>query len=325
MKKILILLTILQIGQYSYSQAYSKADIVIYITKYKQAAINKMNVYKIPASITLAQGILESGAGSSDLAVNANNHFGIKCGSDWQGETYRKDDDEKDECFRKYNSIDDCFNDHSLFLTSKARYSDLFKLEVTDYKEWAQGLQNAGYATNKEYATKLVKIIEDYELNEYDKMYKALATSNIENNDTKNGLVVIGDNEFTSIEISNSGRKIYINNHTRFVIAKKGDTYAKIGKDFGSDEWLIVRYNDVPKGSKVKEGEIVYIESKRTKALVDTHQIQEGETIHSIAQFYGIKVKNILKYNNFEPDVVLRPGDTLWLKKKKKEKQASSD
>lgn len=325
MKKILILLTILQIGQYSYSQAYSKADIVIYITKYKQAAINKMNVYKIPASITLAQGILESGAGSSDLAVNANNHFGIKCGSDWQGETYRKDDDEKDECFRKYNSIDDCFNDHSLFLTSKARYSELFKLDVTDYKEWAQGLQNAGYATNKEYATKLVKIIEDYELNEYDKMYKALATSNIENNDTKNGLVVIGDNEFTSIEISNSGRKIYINNHTRFVIAKKGDTYAKIGKDFGSDEWLIVRYNDVPKGSKVKEGEIVYIESKRTKALVDTHQIQEGETIHSIAQFYGIKVKNILKYNNFEPDVVLRPGDTLWLKKKKKEKQASSD
>lgn len=325
MKKILILLTILQIGQYSYSQAYSKADIVIYITKYKQAAINKMNVYKIPASITLAQGILESGAGSSDLAANANNHFGIKCGSDWQGETYRKDDDEKDECFRKYNSIDDCFNDHSLFLTSKARYSELFKLDVTDYKEWAQGLQNAGYATNKEYATKLVKIIEDYELNEYDKMYKALATSNIENNDTKNGLVVIGDNEFTSIEISNSGRKIYINNHTRFVIAKKGDTYAKIGKDFGSDEWLIVRYNDVPKGSKVKEGEIVYIESKRTKALVDTHQIQEGETIHSIAQFYGIKVKNILKYNNFEPDVVLRPGDTLWLKKKKKEKQASSD
>lgn len=324
-RRLVFLIIILQIGVFSYAQSYSKADIVIYITKYKQAAINKMNLYKIPASITLAQGVLESGAGSSYIAVQANNHFGIKCGADWKGDTLRRDDDQKDECFRKYSSVDDCFDDHSLFLTTKARYSDLFKLDVTDYKEWAQGLQNAGYATNQDYASRLVKIIEDYELFEYDKMYKAIATNSPETNDPKAGLVILGDNEFTSIEVSNTGRKIYINNHTRFVVAKKDDTFSRIGLDFGADEWLIVRYNDVKKGSKVKEGELVYIESKRNKALVDKHVIQEGETAHSIAQFYAIKLKYILKYNNFDSGVVLRAGDTLWLKKKQKEKQASSD
>jgi hypothetical protein len=307
------------------AQTYSKADIVIYISKYKQAAINKMNLYKIPASITLAQGILESGAGSSDLATIANNHFGIKCGDNWKGDTYTKDDDQKDECFRKYNSVDDCFDDHSNFLTSKARYSDLFNLNVTDYKEWAQGLQNAGYATSKEYATRLIKLIEDYELFEYDKMYKAIIVGkkDNENQGASNGSIRIGDIEYIPIDDVN-GRKIYINNHTRFLIAKKGDTYTKIGKDFGQDEWLFVKYNDVPKGSKVKENEIVYIETKRKKASVDKHVVQDGETALSIAQFYALKIKYLYKYNNLEQDAVVRTGDTLWLKKTKEEKSASS-
>lgn len=306
------------------AQSYSKADIVIYISKYKQAAVNKMNQYKIPASITLAQGILESGAGTSDLAVEANNHFGIKCGNDWTGETMKKDDDSKDECFRKYSSVEECFNDHSLFLTTKARYADLFKLNITEYKEWAEGLQIAGYATSVEYSKRLIKIIEEYELFEYDKMYKPIATGT-KDKDENNGVLKIGDNEYTPIESSKSGRNIYINNHTRFVIAKKGDTFSKIGKDFGADEWLIIKYNDIPKGTKVKEGEIVYIESKRTKALVEKHIVQEGETALSIAQFYGIKIKSLYKYNNLENDAIVRTGDTLWLKKKQKEKPASSD
>ncbi len=306
------------------AQSYSKADIVIYISKYKQAAVNKMNQYKIPASITLAQGILESGAGTSDLAVEANNHFGIKCGNDWTGETMKKDDDSKDECFRKYSSVEECFNDHSLFLTTKARYADLFKLNITEYKEWAEGLQIAGYATSVEYSKRLIKIIEEYELFEYDKMYKPIATGT-KDKDENNGVLKIGDNEYTPIESSKSGRNIYINNHTRFVIAKKGDTFSKIGKDFGADEWLIIKYNDIPKGTKVKEGEIVYIESKRTKALVEKHIVQEGETALSIAQFYGIKIKYLYKYNNLDNDAIVRTGDTLWLKKKQKEKPASSD
>jgi LysM repeat protein len=308
-----------------YAQAYSKADIVIYISKYKQAAINKMNTYKIPASITLAQGVLESGAGTSDLAVRANNHFGIKCGSDWKGDTIHKDDDQDDECFRKYNTEEDCFDDHALFLTSKARYSDLFKLEVTNYKEWAEGLQIAGYATSKEYSSRLIKLIEDYELFEYDKMYKPIAKPASEIQEAKSPVVKIGEIEYKPVGVSSSGRNIYSNNLTRFVIAQKGDTYTKIGKDFGADEWLLVRYNDVPKGSSVKEGEIVYIETKRKKAAVEQHVVQEGETAWSISQFYGMKKKYVYKFNNFENDAQLRPGDTLWLKKQKPEKPASSD
>jgi hypothetical protein len=316
----LILLSFMFIANIQ-AQAYSKADIVIYISKYKQAAINKMNLYKIPASITLAQGLLESGAGTSDLATIANNHFGIKCSDDWKGETFRKDDDQKDECFRKYNSVEDCFDDHSKFLTTKARYAELFKLNVTDYKEWAQGLQNAGYATSKEYAQRLIKLIEDYELFEYDKMYKPIVIGSNENNEQfpSNGMIRLGEDEFLPIDVVN-GRRIYINNHTRFVIAKKGDTYTKIGKDFGQDEWLIVKYNDVPKGSKVKEGEIVYIETKRSKAAIDKHVVQDGETALSVAQFYGLKIKYLYKYNYLDEDAVVRTGDVLWLKKKKEEK-----
>ncbi|MEI6346570.1 MAG: glucosaminidase domain-containing protein [Bacteroidota bacterium] len=325
LRKLSIILPFILFFSNIQAQTYSKADIVIYISKYKQAAINKMNLYKIPASITLAQGVLESGAGSSDLATIANNHFGIKCGDNWKGDTYTKDDDQKDECFRKYSSVDDCFDDHSNFLTSKARYSDLFKLNVTDYKEWAQGLQNAGYATSKEYATRLIKLIEDYELFEYDKMYKAIIVGkkDNENQGASNGSIRIGDIEYIPIDDVN-GRKIYLNNHTRFLIAKKGDTYTKIGKDFGQDEWLFVKYNDVPKGSKVKENEIVYIETKRKKASVDKHVVQDGETALSIAQFYALKIKYLYKYNNLEQDAVVRTGDTLWLKKKKEEKSASS-
>lgn len=310
-----------------HSQSYSKADIVIYISKYKQAAINKMNTYKIPASITLAQGILESGAGSSDLAVVANNHFGIKCGSDWKGESFNKDDDSKDECFRKYASVEDCYDDHSLFLTTKARYTPLFKLDVLAYKDWAQGLQDAGYATNKAYAELLIKLIEDYGLFEYDKMYKSLPVANNGKEDqvSQNGMIKIGEKELFPVETSSSGRKIYSNNYTRFVIAKKGDTFAKIGKDFGQDEWLFIRYNDIAKGSKVKEGDFVYIETKRKKALVEKHIVQDGETALSISQFYAIKLKYLYKYNNLDPDAVVRPGDTLWLKRKKVETTADSN
>jgi len=325
-RKVLLLFFIFGLGySFGYSQAYSKADIVIYISKYKQAAINKMNTYKIPASITLAQGVLESGAGTSDLAVRANNHFGIKCGGDWKGDTIHKDDDQDDECFRKYNTEEECFDDHALFLTSKARYSDLFKLEVTNYKEWAEGLQIAGYATNKEYSNRLIKLIEDYELFEYDKMYKPIAKASSENQEPKSPVVKIGDQDFNPVGVSVSGRNIYSNNLTRFVIAQKGDTYSKIGKDFGADEWLLLRYNDVPKGTRVKEGEIVYIETKRKKASVEQHVVQEGETALSIAQFYAMKKKYVYKFNNLEEDAQLRPGDTLWLKKKKPEKPASSE
>ena len=143
-----------------------------YIEKYAALAVKEMHKYKIPASITLAQGILESGNGRSQLATKSNNHFGIKCHTSWKGERVYHDDDEKGECFRKYVYVETSYNDHSLFLTQRKRYAFLFKFGIRDYKSWAYGLRKAGYATDKKYPVKLLKIIKDYELYEFDKIKK---------------------------------------------------------------------------------------------------------------------------------------------------------
>lgn len=303
------------------SQTYSKADIIIYISKYKQAAIDKMHQYKIPASITLSQGILESGAGSSYLATNGNNHFGIKCGSDWNGDTILKDDDAKNDCFRKYNSVEDCYNDHSKFLTEKSRYANLFTFDLNDYKKWANGLQESGYATSNSYATKLIKIIEDYELFNYDKIENINNPNNIiEEEDvpydvSKTNTYIIADKELKPYQKIGS-RTIFLNNHTRFLIARKTDTFTNIGKDISSEEWLLVRYNDVKKGTKVKEGDIVYIETKRKKTFAKTHIVKQGDTPHSISQIYAIKLKYLLKYNDIDENEILEPGTEILLRKK---------
>ena len=139
-----------------------------YINKYKSLAISEMNEFGIPASITLAQGILESGNGESRLAVEANNHFGIKCHTNWDGETIFADDDEKNECFRKYSTVEESFRDHSLFLSTRDRYQFLFNYKKTNYRKWARGLKEAGYATNPKYASSLIKIIKNNNLSKYD-------------------------------------------------------------------------------------------------------------------------------------------------------------
>jgi LysM repeat protein len=146
------------------AQKLTNADYAEYIKKYKQAAIREMQLYKIPASITLAQGMIESGCGKSVLAVNTQNHFGIKCQKEWTGDTYYYDDDEKNECFRKYNSVEESYRDHSLFLTTRKRYAALFTLPLNDYKGWAFGLKQAGYATNPEYPNILIRLIETNQL-----------------------------------------------------------------------------------------------------------------------------------------------------------------
>lgn len=147
-----------------------KDKVAAYVLKFKDVAMKEMKLYKIPASITLAQGILESGSGYGRLSVEANNHFGIKCHTAWTGERIYHDDDEDQECFRKYVSPDYSYRDHSLFLTQRKRYAGLFKLDQDDYKGWAHGLRKAGYATDKKYPQKLISLIERYELYQYDAM-----------------------------------------------------------------------------------------------------------------------------------------------------------
>lgn len=304
-----------------HSQNYTKSDIIIYISKYKNSAIKKMNEYKIPASITLAQGILESGAGTSELAINSNNHFGIKCGSNWSGETYLKDDDSAKECFRKYPSIDDCYNDHSLFLTSNKRYESLFENSSDDYISWAKGLQDAGYATNPEYAKTLVRIIEEYELYNYDKPSgkKPNETTTVNTNtvqsDNEDVVVILNVTYRPNSTINN--RKIFENNHTRFLVAKANDTFYSIAKDIFSDETFLRKYNDLPKDAQVKAGDIVYIESKRTKGDRDFHVVKSGESLHYISQLYAMKMKSIAKLNGMDVTDMLKNGENLWLKKKR--------
>ncbi|MGI6319501.1 MAG: glucosaminidase domain-containing protein [Bacteroidales bacterium] len=324
MKKSKIIFLILFFTSFvSYSQSYTKSDIIIFITKYKNAAIKKMNEHGIPASVTLAQGILESAAGTSELAQNANNHFGIKCGGAWNGETYLKDDDNKNDCFRKYNSVEESYEDHSQFLLKNKRYAFLFDYDSDDYISWSKGLQDAGYATNPEYSKILVRIIEEYELYNYDKNIpkteKAETVTTptvVKPHESESDAFVILGIVYRPVSVMYD-RNVYINNHTRFIVAKEGDTYLKIAEEFFSDEKYIRKYNDVSKTETLKPGEIVYIESKRSKGAVDFHIVTKGETIHQIAQFQGIKQKSLMSLNSMNDSYQIVEGESLWLKKKR--------
>jgi LysM repeat protein len=302
------------------SQSYTKSDIIIYISKYKNAAIKKMNEYKIPASITLAQGILESGAGTSELALNANNHFGIKCGGSWSGETYTKDDDTKDECFRKYPSIEDCYNDHSLFLKNNKRYASLFDNNADDYISWAKGLQDAGYATNPDYSKILVRVIEEYELYNYDKVTprsnQPVVNQPVHIQTQGDDVVIIQGITYRPTTTQND-RKVYVNNHTRFVVAKANDSFSAIARDFFSDEAFLRRYNDLSKDAQLNEGDIIYIESKRSKGEQDFHVVAQGETLWQISQVYAMKMKSLAKLNGLNTKDQPRVGENLWLKKRR--------
>ncbi|MFN5458509.1 MAG: glucosaminidase domain-containing protein [Bacteroidota bacterium] len=271
-----------------------------YIAKFKEEAIAQMQTHKIPASITLAQGMLESGNGNSALAVYANNHFGIKCHNDWDGETYYADDDAKDECFRKYQSVLDSYNDHSIFLTKKGRYSFLFELKRDDYKGWAYGLKKAGYATHKSYAEMLIELIEKHKLYELDKLTDIP--------------VIVSDNvRVTGLKMEL--RTVVRFNRSRFIIAKKGDSFMKIAQDFNVEVEDLLKYNDFDSKSKIKPGEKIYIVKKRRKGIEPVHIVQRGETMHSISQLHGIRLYWLYKRNKIKQGVEPTPGQVLILKR----------
>ncbi len=284
-----------------------------YIAKYKDVAIKKMKEYKIPASITLAQGVLESGSGNSRLARKANNHFGIKCHKDWHGKKFYMDDDEKHECFRKYPKAEDSYRDHSKFLTQRGRYSFLFQYDITDYKKWAYGLKKAGYATNPRYPALLIRIIEKYHLDQYDK--EALGKHKKPNKKVKKHkegkIPVLADFEVSGT--SPSGRKVLINNKKKLVVAREGDTYEKIADEFEIYTWQLYKYNEVDKKHKLVAGELVYLEKKHAKAAkpYKYHHVREGETLHDVAQLYGMRLKKLLKLNNLPEGISVPVGTEL--------------
>ena len=296
------------------AQNNTKMTIEQYIAKYKDIAIADMKEYRIPASITLAQGIIESSWGNSDLAVIANNHFGIKCHDDWKGDTFLKDDDKKDDCFRKYNNSDESFKDHSLFLTTRSRYAFLFELDITDYKGWAEGLKKAGYATNPKYPELLINLIEKYALNQYESAQPAIAL--VKNKDPKP--VKVKDKVVT--QEASGKRTILLNNRVKFIIARKNDTFLGLAAELGMGAWQFYRYNDMNKNDHIKEGQIVYLQPKRRRSSeFKQHLVKEGETLYNISQKYAVKTKHLQRLNpELSPDGDLNPGQIILLQKQGK-------
>ena len=252
-----------------------------YIKKYRELAVEEMKKYHIPASITLAQGLLESGAGQSALARKSNNHFGIKCGSDWYGKTVSHDDDARGECFRAYKHPKDSYEDHSKFLAGRPRYASLFNLNITDYKGWARGLKKVGYATNPRYADQLIGIIELYELYKYD---------------DKNYLKWLKKNP--------NPHQTYIANGLLYIVVRAGDSWKSISQEFDISQKKLRKYNDLYKGYALQVGDILYLEKKNKKADKEhiVHVLRAGESMYSISQKYGIRLKNLYKLNKMDED-----------------------
>lgn len=301
-----------------------------YIDNYANVAIEEMKVFHIPASITLSQALIESGAGKSELAVKANNHFGIKCHIGWVGGTINQNDDAPGECFRSYNTADESFRDHSKFLTERTRYAALFKLDIYDYKAWANGLKQAGYATNPRYADILIKVITDYELDQYDKLdgkipsrahkivksVKAVRPLKAEVNYKyyNPNYFQPGSENFTYVEDSRTGRKIYMNNGTLFVFANQGDSFTSIGSDMNVSVGKLAHYNETKRKESLIEGQMIYIERKKLNGIRDTYTVQPNDTWYAISQFTGVQINALKELNAAVGEQAPKPGTVLNLK-----------
>ena len=276
-----------------------------YIEKFKESAIREMNRSGVPASITLSQGMLESGNGNSELARKANNHFGIKCHSDWKGPSVRMDDDEKNECFRKYKTVYDSYVDHSDFLMNRSRYASLFELKITDYKGWARGLKKAGYATNPKYADLLIGIIERHQLFKYDKGYKPGKKEELE--DVDNGQEITVNESKHQVKMSD--------NKVKYIVIKKGDTFYSLEIEFDHRENMLRKYNDMSKKQVLKAGQILYLQPKRKNAKENYHHVST-ETLWEISQIHAVKIKSLRKYNGLSEGQEPEAGDKIQLRKK---------
>ena len=332
--KIKLLIISLFIGLSSYAQHNQKSPQEIYIEQFATLAVEEMYRSGVPASITLAQGLLESRYGLSELAVKGNNHFGIKCHNNWTGKKIYYDDDAKGECFRKYPSPEQSYRDHSDFLRYRDRYKFLFDYKTTDYKSWANGLKKAGYATDPSYASKLIRIIEDYRLYEYDDKPASFAKADRKSRkESKRVTVKVPDvlpPSPTEIEQTEAlteaqrqdfhfsiSREVYKRNGVPFVKAMEGESYASIASANNLFLREILKYNDLAAEAPIAPGTEVYLKPKKGQAVkgLDKHVVEEGETMRSIAQRYGVRLKNLYKINEMADDCIIREGDIIKLRK----------
>jgi LysM repeat protein len=285
-----------------------------YIRQYGSLAVKHQQKYRIPASITLAQGILESGGGQSELARKSNNHFGIKCHSDWKGEKVYHNDDRKNECFRKYRNVEDSYEDHALFLTGSVRYAGLFKLDIKNYRGWAKGLQQSGYATDQAYANRLIKLIEDYELYRYDSNKSFTDKKGIaDNRGSKKVKPDAPAKKKTPFVVK---RPVHNTLGLNYIYVEDNDNFDRIAEDTGLTVGELHQYNEVPEDFPLQKGDIIYLEKKKTKAAKPNydHVVQIGESMHSISQKYGMQVGRLYKINKKKEDYVPVEGDVLKLR-----------
>jgi LysM repeat protein len=303
----------------TYSSGLSAED---YINLYKDLAVSEMNRTGIPASITLAQGMIESDFGRSRLALEANNHFGIKCHNDWNGPTIRHNDDRRNECFRKYRKPEESYYDHSDFLKSTSRYSFLFNIGNTDYKAWARGLKKAGYATNPDYANMLIRKIEENNLWYFDRGYNSTSlppqktvpseesVTNI--GKTENPVTFSGENNAIMARVP----RVMENNRIQYIIVKEGDTREELEKEFQLLKWELPKYNEVDNDFALFPGQILYLQPKREKAEPgkEYHSTADGDTMYLISQRYGVKVKKLYEMNRMTEGTEPEAGIKIWLR-----------
>jgi LysM repeat protein len=304
-----------------------------YIERFASLAVEEMYRSGVPASITLAQGLLESRYGLSDLAAKGNNHFGIKCHNNWQGGRMYHDDDAKGECFRKYDSPEQSYRDHSDFLRYRDRYKFLFDYDVTDYKAWAHGLKKAGYATDPAYPSKLIRLIEEYELHEYDlkpdkksdrksrKKAKDKADEQVTDVLPEPPLQIEAPRRMAEDQRHvfrfNVAREVYVRNGVPYVLSVEGDTYEGLAASNNLFLREILKFNDLSGEERLLPGTVVYLQPKKKQGVkgLEKHVVEEGDSMRDIAQRYGIKLARLYKINGMSPTDVVREGDIIKLRK----------
>jgi len=339
-KKFAILLAFVLSFFFKFSKGQSPDAILAYITRYKDLAITEMKRTGVPAAITLAQGIHETEAGTSVLVRKSNNHFGIKCKDEWRGESVSHDDDARGECFRKYAAPEDSYRDHSDFLRNRPNYASLFALDPTDYQAWAYGLKKAGYATNPRYAQVLIKLIQDYNLEDYTliamgKMKQDGLAKNDEVASDKNSAVVLvknSDSEKSSVttnteseteqetrpsvvQVSYPSGEFKIND-TRVIYVKKGTSYLTIAQQYEIPLARLFEFNDLKPLEVTADDQLVFIQRKRKSGEHEFHTVQPGETVNDIAQSEALRLESLLEYNNLTANMQPAAGETLSLRSK---------
>ncbi len=303
----IFLFSILQLQGQPPSDARIQLDE--YVGKWKDVAVRQMHQHGIPASITLAQGILESGFGNSPLARYGNNHFGIKCHG-WDGQKFFKDDDREDECFRKYHDASRSYADHADFLTSRDRYAFLFDLRVTDYEGWAKGLKKAGYATNPKYPERLIELIESHDLDRFDTITPMKQRSPQVAED--------GNEEMENARMK-KGRKVFEHpNGIDLIRVQEGDSYERVAELYDIRKERLLEYNDMNPTDRLSPGDTLYLQPKRNWSRKEKkHVAQEGETMWEIAHRYGLKLEKLYERNRMIPGTNPEKGQVIYLRGKR--------